>query len=137
MNFGLPNRSQNLLKRLRNRSSNQRANFRRFLLLFFLFWDLRFLENSSFPWVISHIWRFPMNSYFCYFREFFVPTIIPKTFENDVPTLPKSALKMHWFSTSLFSGLGLDFGASWASNLEPSWAQKPKLLVLDAPWEAS
>ena len=61
-----------------------------------------------------------MNSYFCYFREFFVPKIIPKTFENDVPTLPKSTLKMHWFSTSLFSGPGLDFEPSWASNLEPS-----------------
>ena len=61
-----------------------------------------------------------MNSYFCYFREFFDPKIIPKTFENDVPTLPKATLKMHWFSTSLFSGLGLAFEASWAFNLEPS-----------------
>ena len=27
------------------------------------------------------------------------------------------------FSTSAFSGFGLDFAASWASNLEPSWLQ--------------
>ena len=60
-----------------------------------------------------------MNSYFCYFREFFDPKIIPKTFENDVPTLPKATLKMHWFSTSLFSGFGLDFGGSRGSTMEP------------------
>ena len=56
----------------------------------------------------------------------------PKTFENDVPTLPKSTLKMHWFSTSLFSGPGLDFGASWASNLEPSWAFWPQKIAVAA-----
>ena len=30
------------------------------------------------------------------------------------------------FLTSFFSGFGLDFGASWASNLEPSWLLWPQ-----------
>ena len=29
--------------------------------------------------------------------------------------------KTYCFSASIFSGFGLDFGGSWASNLEPSW----------------
>ena len=37
---------------------------------------------------------------------------------------------MYRFSTSIFSGLGLDFGASWASNLEPSW---PKIVKTKYP----
>ena len=30
------------------------------------------------------------------------------------------------FSTSIFSGFGLDFGGSWASKLDPSWLLKPQ-----------
>ena len=49
-----------------------------------------------------------------------------KPFQNEVRTHPKSMLKMRCFSTSIFWGLGLDFGASWASNLEPSWSFWPQ-----------
>ena len=37
----------------------------------------------------------------------------------------KSMSKMCRFSTSIFSGFGLDFGGLWVSNLEPSWLSKP------------
>ena len=37
------------------------------------------------------------------------------------------------FSTSIFSGFGLDFGASWASKMEPSspfWTKKNRMGAL-------
>ena len=36
------------------------------------------------------------------------------------------------FLTSFFSGFGLDFGASWASKMEPSWLQIAISSILDA-----
>ena len=37
------------------------------------------------------------------------------------------------FLTSIFSGFGLDFGGSWASNLEPSWLLRPGKTLEQAP----
>ena len=44
-----------------------------------------------------------------------------KPFQNEVRTMKKSMPKTCCFLTSIFWGSGLDLGASWASNLEPSW----------------
>ena len=44
-----------------------------------------------------------------------------KPFQNEVRTMKKSMSKTCCFLTSIFGGSGLDFGGSWASNLEPSW----------------
>ena len=50
-----------------------------------------------------------------------VPRTYQKTYQNDVRTLQKSMLKIYCFFTLIFLGFGLNFGSSWASNLEPSW----------------
>ena len=61
----------------------------------------------------------------CVCRNIKQPKNIEKTyqkpFQNEVRTLPKSMPKTCCFSTSFFSGFGLDFDGSWASKLEPSW----------------
>ena len=49
-----------------------------------------------------------------------VQTKYQKLAQNEIRTPKKSMPKTMLFSTSIFSGFGLDFGGSWASNLEPS-----------------
>ena len=71
-------------------------------------------------------------------NRFMHPFLIQKTyqkpFQNQVRTLSKSMPKTCCFLTSIFSGLGLDLGASWASKLEPSWLLKRKKITWGAPW---
>ena len=67
----------------------------------------------------------------------FGPKTSQKPFQNEVRDLQKSMLKTPCFSTSIFSRLGLDFGASLASKIEPSspfWPQKTRN---GAPFEPS
>ena len=57
-------------------------------------------------------------------QAFLLQKTIQQPFQNEVRTLEKSVPKPSCFSTSIFEGLGLDFGASWASFLElifPKW----------------
>ena len=68
--------------------------------------------------------NFSHNSVFRFWHAFLLQKTYQKPFQNEVRTLPKSMLKTCCFSTSIFSGFSLDFGASWASKMEPSWLQK-------------
>ena len=54
-----------------------------------------------------------------YFFSKNLPKTLPKRGPNPVKLMPKTCC----FLTSIFQGLSLDFGASWASNLGLSWAQ--------------
>ena len=112
-----------LPKSCQNRRPKKHAIFHRFLLDVFLFFNLRFLENRGFPIGKSLISRFSIKSCFHKFNIFLVQKTYQKPLQNDVRTLQKSMSQTCCFSTSIFSGFGLDFGASWASNLEPSWLQ--------------
>ena len=115
------NPPKSLPKRLRNRCPNKHAIFQRFLLEFCSFRCPRFLENHGFPIGKSLFLRFSLKSCFCNFRACWVQKTYQKPFQNETQTLEKSMLKTHWFLTSIFSRLGLDFGASWASKMEPNW----------------
>ena len=64
---------------------------------------------------------FSPKALFCNFHQILLQKNYQKASQNDVRTLPKSMPRTCWFLTSIFSGFGLDFGASWASKLEPSW----------------
>ena len=57
--------------------------------------------------------RFSSNRFW---GTFFVQKTSQKPSQNEARTLPKSMPKTCCFLTSIFSGLGLDFGASWASK---------------------
>ena len=71
-------------------------------------------------WFRGHKTFFCTSPFVCIFG----PKTYPKPFQNDVRALPKSTSKMCCFLTSIFSGFRLDFGGSWASNLNPSSLQK-------------
>ena len=93
--------------------------------IFHRFW----LENPSLakvPTSTKH-WFLPIRMALGRFSSrrflhvFLVPKTIQKPLKNHTRATPKSLLKTHCFLTSIFSPLGLDFGASWASKMEPSW----------------
>ena len=65
--------------------------------------------------------RFSHNSAYGFLRACSIQKAYQKPFQNEAWTLPKSMSTMCRFSTSIFSGFGLDFGGVVASNLEPSW----------------
>ena len=65
--------------------------------------------------------NFSHNSVYRFEHTFSVQKTYQKPFQNEVRTLLKSIAKTCCFSTSIFSGLGLDFQGSGASKLEPSW----------------
>ena len=75
---------------------------------------------------------FSHNSVYRFEHAFWIRKAHQKPVQNDVRTLQKSMLKICRFSTAIFSGFGLDFGVSWASNLEPSWLEKSILIMLTA-----
>ena len=112
-----------LQKRLRKRRPKNHAIFRRFRL------DFRCMlqEPTSKKRAPTQCFvRFSHNSVYCFLHPFSVQKTYQKPFQNDVRTLPKSMSKTCCFLTSIFLGFSLDFGGSWASNLEPSspfWPQ--------------
>ena len=79
------------------------------------------LENINFPLGKPLFLRFSLKTCFCNFHAFSVQKTYQKPFQNEVRTMKKSMPKTCCFLTSIFWGSGLDFGASWASKMEPSW----------------
>ena len=130
--FDLPKPSQNLTKYLRNRCSKKHGIFQGFLL------EKCFVAKVS---TSTKHWFFPIRmalgrfSLRRFLHGFSGPKTIPKPLKNHARTLPKSMLKTCCFLTSFFSGFGLDFGASWASKLEPSWQKIAKFTTLKPPPE--
>ena len=132
-----PNNAQTLPKRLQNRCSKKHRFFRNFLLQFLYICYLGNLENINFPLGKPLFLRFSLKTCFCNFHAFSVQKTYQKPFQNEVRTMKKSMPKTCCFLTSIFWGSGLDFGASWASNLEPSWQFWPPDLKALAFQEAS
>ena len=123
-----------LPKRFRKRYPNKHAIFQRF-----------WLEKTSVaraPTSISYwffqyfllVGHFSSNRFW---HGFWIQKTYQKPIQNDARTLKKSMLKTYWFFTSIFSRLGLDLGASWASKLELSWLKIEKSLVWVTPLERS
>ena len=113
-----------LPKSFQNRCPKKHTIFHSFLTLFFLILKRRNLENINFTQVKSRFLRFSLKSCFCNCHAFSVQKTYQKPFQNDARTLQKSMSKTSCFSTSIFSGFGLDLGASWGSKWEPkseSW----------------
>ena len=117
-------------KCFRKRCPNKHVIFQRF-----------WLEKASvaraptldFCWQGHSFVSFSHCSMFRLLYAFSVQKTYQKPFQNEVRTLKKSMPKTCCFLTSIFSRLGLDFGASWASNMEPSWLQKWCFLRGDPP----
>ncbi len=123
------NHPQTLPKRLQNRCSKKHRFFRGFLLQFLHICYLGNLENINFPQGKPLFLRFSLKTCFCNFQRFSAQKTYQKPFQNEVRTMKKSMSKTCCFLTSIFQGSGLDLGASWASNLEPSWLKIEKNLV--------
>ena len=127
--------SQNLPK-IHPKSTQNRHPKKHAIFLGFLLekWFVAKAPTSISYWFLQYfllVGHFSSNRFL---HAFSVPKTYQKPFQNDVRTLPKSMLKTCCFSTSIFSGFGLDFGASWASNLEPSWPFWPQNLIGRALW---
>ena len=115
-----PNPPKTPSKTLPNRCSKKHTIFESIFDNIFQNSKPRNLENINFPWGKSLFSRFSLKSCFCYVRAFSIQKSYEKPFQNRVRTLPKSMPKTCCFLTLIFSGFGLDFGRSWAANLEPS-----------------
>ena len=104
-------------KRLRKRCLNKHAIFQRFWL------EKAFVARA--PTSISY-WFFQYEMAFGRFSSnrfshgFGVQKTIQKPLKNHARATQKSISKTCCFLTSIFSRFGLDFGASWASKMEPS-----------------
>ena len=121
-----PNPPKTLLKSVPKSMSQKTCKFWKFFNICFQISTRRNLENIDFPYGKPLFLRFSPNSCFCNFHAFSVQKTYQKPFQNQVRTMKKSISKTCCFLTSFFSGFGLDFGGSWASNLEPSWLLKPQ-----------
>ena len=106
-----------LPKRLRNRCSNKHAIFHRFLLQRA---SVAKAPTSILYWFLQYKMALGRLSSNRLLRAFSIQKACRKPFQNIIRTSSKSMPKMCCFSTSIFSGLGSDFGGSWASKLEPS-----------------
>ena len=102
-----------LPKCLRKRCPNRHVIFHRFLPDFGC---LSQRPTLDFCWQGHSFVSFSHYSMFRLLYAFSVQKTYQKPFQNEVRTLPKSMPKTCCFSTSIFSGFGLNFGGSWASK---------------------
>ena len=112
-----------LPKCLRKRCPNRHVIFHRFLPDFGC---LSQRPTLDFCWQGHSFVSFSHFSSFRFWHAFSVRKTYQKPFQNEARTFQKSMSKTCCFLTSIFSGFGLDFGGSWASNLEPSWLLEPQ-----------
>ena len=111
--WGRQNPPKTLPKSFQNQDPKKHAIWHRFLLDFFDFFYLRFLENMHFASTGARFLRFSLKSCFCNFHACLVQKINQKSFQNEVRTHPKSMPNTSRFSTSIFWGPGLDFDGFW------------------------
>ena len=114
---GSQNPPKILPNRLQNRCSNKHAIFHRFLLQKA---SVAKAPTSISYWFLQYKMALGRFSSSCFLHGFGIQKTYQKPLKNDVRTLTKSIPKTCCFSTSIFSGFGLDFGGSWASKMEPS-----------------
>ena len=111
---------QTLPKSIHNRGPKKHTNFHRFLPAFScLLQEPTSKKRAPTQCFVS----FSHNSAYRFWHALSVQKTYQKPSQNEVRTLEKSMLKTCWFLTSIFKGLGLDFGGFWASKLEPSWVK--------------
>ena len=111
-----------LPKRLRNRCSNKQAIFHRFLLQRA---SVAKAPTSILYWFLQYKMALGRFSSCCFLHGFGIQKTIQKPIKNHARATQKSISKTCCFLISIFSHFGLDFGGSWASNLEPSWLKIP------------
>ena len=116
------NPAKTLPKSFQNRCPKKHAIFHRF---WFEKCFVAKVPTSISYWFLQYFLPLRHFSSNRFLHAFSVQKTYQKPFQNDVWTLAKSMSKMCCFLTSFFSGFGLDFGASWASKMEPSWLLKP------------
>ena len=110
-------------KCLQNRRQKKHAFFHRFLLEF----GCMLQKPTSKKRAPTQCFvSFSQISIYCFWYAFSLQKTYKNPFQNQDQTLQKSMPKTCCFSTPIFSGFGLDFGASWTSNLEPSWLKIAK-----------
>ena len=123
MDFGFQNLPKIHPKCLQNRCPKKHAIFHRFL---FEKCSVAKMPTSIPYWFLQYKMALGRFSSSCFLRGFGVQKTIQKPLKNHARATQKSISKTCCFLTSIFSGLGLEFGGSWASNLEPSWLLEPQ-----------
>ena len=73
-------------------------------------------KNERFASTGARFLRFSLKACFCNCHAFWLQKTCPKPFQNKVQTFQKSNLKTTCFLTSMFWGLGLDFGIHGPPN---------------------
>ena len=111
-----PNPPKTIPKSIQNRCPKKHAIFDRFL---FIFCCMLQEPTSKKRAPTQCFVSFSCNSVFRFLHAFLVQKTYQKPFQNESRTLRKSMPKTCCFFTSIFSGFGLDFGASWDSKSEP------------------
>ena len=122
LNLVSPNPPKTFPKYLQNRGPKKHTIFIDFGFDFscFVYWPtLKFYAPSQCFVRIFDFLLFPM------WPCFWVRKTSQKPLRNHSETMIKSSLKTSCFSTSIFSGFGLDFGGSGGPRLEPSWPFLP------------
>ena len=132
--FGLPKPSQNPFKIELKSMSQKTCDSYRFLL------EKRFVTKvptSISYWFLQYfllVGHFFLNRFW---HAFLVPKTSQKPLQNEARTLEKSMPKTCRFLTSIFLGVGLDFGGSWAPKLEPKSLFWPQKFIMHPPPERS
>ena len=114
--FSIPKPSQNPFKMPSKSRSLNTCNFLRIFAGFLCFFNPRFLENECFASTGARFFRFSLKACFCNCHAFWLQKTCQKPFQNKVQTFQKSNLKTTCFLTSMFWGLGLDFGIHGPPN---------------------
>ena len=109
-------------KSFQNRCPKKHAIFHRFL---FEKCSVAKMPTSIPYWFLQYKMALGRFSSSCFLRGFGVQKTIQKPLKNHARATQKSISKTCCFLTSIFSRFGFDFGASRASNLEPSWLKMP------------
>ena len=104
-------------KSSQNRCPKKHAIFRRFL---FEKCSVAKMPTSIPYWFLQYKMALGRFSSSCFWHGFGPQKTIQKPLENRARATQKSISKTCCFLTSIFSRFGLDFGASWASKMEPS-----------------
>ena len=94
--------------------------------IFFFFSIFDLMKMCIFPEGTPLFSKFSQESCSCNFHAFWTQKTCQKPTPDEARTVKKSMPKTCRFSTSIFSSFGLDFVASWASKLEPSWFLSPQ-----------
>ena len=109
-----------LPKRFRKRCSKKQTIFHRFLLQRA---SVAKAPTSILYWFLQYKMALGRFSSCCFLHGFGIQKTMQKPLKNHARATQKSISKTCCFLTLIFSRVGLDFGTSWASKMEPSPAR--------------